>query len=192
MAKILDLHNKDECVKFHDAVNQGAVFAYPTEAVYGLGCNINNKVPIKKILKLKKRDVSKGLIIISDNIEKVRFLIDDDYFKLFVQNCDSTVPTTWLCPASNIVLPEITGGSRKIAIRITRHEASSNLCKLLNSPIVSTSANIAGEKPMIRKEEILEYFGNNIDYIIDDKIGESKKPSRILDLITKDVLRNGG
>ena len=130
--------------------------------------------------------------MISDNIEKVRNLINDDYFKLFVQNSSAAVPTTWLCPASKIVLPEVTGGSNKIAIRITRHEASCNLCKLLDSPIISTSANVAGEKPMTNIEEILDYFGNNIDYAIDDRIGESMKPSRILDLITKKVLRDGG
>ena len=192
MAKILDLDNKNECLKFKKLFFEGAVFAYPTEAVFGLGCNIDNKNSINKILNLKKRDASKGLIVISDNIEKVRNLISDDYFKLFVQSSSSSIPTTWLCPASSIVLPEVTGGSNKIAIRITRHEASCNLCKLLNSPIISTSANIAGKKPMLKIDETLDFFGNDIDYVINDKIGESTKPSRILDLITKKVLRDGG
>ena len=192
MAKILDLDNKNECLKFKKLFFEGAVFAYPTEAVFGLGCNIDNKNSINKILNLKKRDASKGLIVISDNIEKVRNLISDDYFKLFVQSSSTAIPTTWLYPASSIVLPEVTGGSNKIAIRITRHEASRNLCKLLNSPIISTSANIAGKKPMLKIDETLDFFGNNIDYVINDKIGESTKPSRILDLITKKVLRDGG
>ena len=81
MAKILDLDNKNECLKFKKLFFEGAVFAYPTEAVFGLGCNIDNKNSINKILNLKKRDASKGLIVISDNIEKVRNLISDDYFK---------------------------------------------------------------------------------------------------------------
>tara|TARA_B110000003_G_scaffold23107_1_gene22192 strand:+ start:218 stop:796 length:579 start_codon:yes stop_codon:yes gene_type:complete len=192
MAKILDLNDKNNCAKFKKSFLKGSVFAYPTEAVFGLGCIINNKNSINKILDLKKRDASKGLIVISDNIEKVRNLINDDHFKLFVQNSGAAVPTTWLCPASKIVLSEVTGGSNKIAIRITRHEASCNLCKLLDSPIISTSANVTGEKPMTNMEEILDYFGNNIDYVINDRIGESTKPSRILDLITKKVLRDGG
>ena len=192
MAKILDLDNKNECLKFKKLFFKGAIFAYPTEAVFGLGCNIDNKNSINKILNLKKRDASKGLIVISDNIEKVRNLISDDYFKLFVQSSSSAIPTTWLCPASSIVLPEVSGGSNKIAIRITRHEASRNLCKLLNSPIISTSANIAGKKPMLKIDETLDFFGNDVDYVINDKIGESTKPSRILDLITKKVLRDGG
>ena len=63
---------------------------------------------------------------------------------------------------------------------------------ILNMPIISTSANISGQKPILTPEEILDYFSNNIDYIVDGKIGESKKPTRILDLITKEVLREGG
>ena len=193
MAKILDLNDKNECKKFQKSFSEGSIFAYPTEAVFGLGCSINNKNSIQKILDLKKRDISKGLIVISDNIEKVRHLISDDYFKLFVQNSSSSsIPTTWLCPASGIVLPEVTGSSNKVAIRITRHTSSYNLCKLLKSPIISTSANVAGKKPMMKIDEILNNFGNHIDYIINDKIGESTKPSRILDLITKKVLRDGG
>ena len=191
MAHILDLNDKKNCKEFVEAVSNGAVFAYPTEAVFGLGCDITNKNAIQKILDLKKRDVTKGLIVISDNLEKVRGLIDGDYFKNFSDNNSDTTPTTWLCPANNIVSPEITGSSKKIAIRITRHETSCEICKLLNMPIVSTSANIAGEKPIIKMNQLENYFGNKIDYIVEGQIGNNKQPSRILDLLTHEVLREG-
>ena len=119
MSKIIDLNNEENRIEFSNGVIKGAIFAYPTEAVFGLGCDIRNKESILKILDLKKRDISKGLIVISDNYEKVRNLIDDDYYKLFVNNNSESIPTTWLCPSSRIVLPEITGNSRKIAIRIS-------------------------------------------------------------------------
>ena len=192
MPNIIDLDDKKKRLEFVKSVKDGAVFAYPTEAVYGLGCDIKNKKSIKKILDIKKRDISKGLIVISDNLEKVRELIDDNFFKIFVESNSDTVPTTWLCPANPKVLPEITGSSKKVAIRITRHSVSCALCKILNMPIISTSANISGQKPILTPKEILDYFSNNIDYIVDGKIGESKKPTRILDLITKEVLREGG
>ena len=192
MPKIINLENNDKLSDFIKSVKNGAVFAYPTEAVFGLGCDINNKESVKRILDLKKRDISKGLIVISDNLEKVRELIDDNYFKLFVENNSDAVPTTWLCPASNVVLPEITGSSKKVAIRITRHSVSCALCKILNMPIISTSANISGEKPIIELKNLINYFANSIDYIIKGEVGKSKKPSRILDLITKEVLREGG
>jgi L-threonylcarbamoyladenylate synthase len=195
MAKILDLKNKKECLKFIEDVSNGAVFAYPTEAVFGLGCDINNKSSINKIIELKRRKVSKGLIVISDNIEKVRNLIDDNYFKLFVENNSNAVPTTWLCPASKIVPEEITGGTKKIAIRITSHNISKLICKILDLPIISTSANISGDDPIIKQEDLEIYFRDNmdnIDYIIDGLVGNSKKPSRILDLVSKDVIREGG
>tara|TARA_S200000501_G_scaffold342600_1_gene352830 strand:- start:612 stop:1190 length:579 start_codon:yes stop_codon:yes gene_type:complete len=191
MAKILDLNDKKSCEVFVKDVKNGAVFAYPTEAVFGLGCDIKNKYSIRKILEIKQRDVSKGLIVISDNLEKVRNLIDDNYYKIFVEQNSDAKPTTWLCPASDLVLEEVTGNSKKIAIRITTHKTSCDICKLLDFPIISTSANKSGDDPIVKSSEFDNYFHNFIDYIVDGKIGDSKKPSRILDLITKEVLRAG-
>ena len=191
MAKILDLNDKKSCEVFVKDVKNGAVFAYPTEAVFGLGCDIKNKYSIRKILEIKKRDVSKGFIVISDNLEKVRNLIDDNYYKIFVEQNSDAKPTTWLCPASDLVLEEVTGKSKKIAIRITTHKTSCDICKLLDFPIISTSANKSGDDPIVKSSEFDNYFHNFIDYIVDGKIGDSKKPSRILDLITKEVLRAG-
>lgn len=191
MSKVINLENNNDLFEFIESVKDGAIFAYPTEAVFGLGCDINNKYAIQKILSIKKRDVSKGLIVISDNLEKVRDLIDDDYFKILVDENSGSIPTTWLCPVSNLVLPEVTGGSKKIAIRITKHDTSKSLCKILDMPIISTSANIAGEDPITKKED-LKFFLNDIDYIVDGEVGNNKKPSRIIDLISKEVIREGG
>ena len=191
MSKIINLQNNNEISEFIESVKKGAIFAYPTEAVFGLGCDINNKYAIQKILNIKKRDISKGLIVISDNLEKVRNLIDDNYFKIFVEENSTSTPTTWLCPASNLVLPEITGDSKKIAIRITKHDISKAICKLLDMPIISTSANIAGEKP-VTKQDGLKSFFDDIDYTVDGEVGNNKKPSRIIDLISKEVIREGG
>ena len=191
MAKILDLNDRKNCEGFVKDVKNGAVFAYPTEAVFGLGCDAKNKNSIIKILDIKQRDISKGLIVISDNLEKVRNFIDDSYYKTFVEQNSDAKPTTWLCPASDLVLPEVTGKSNKIAIRITSHKISCDICKLLDLPIISTSANKSGDDPFVESCEFDNYFHNHIDYIVDGKVGDSKKPSRILDLITKEVLRAG-
>jgi len=191
MAKILDLNDKKNCENFAEDVKNGAVFAYPTEAVFGLGCDAKNKNSIIKILDIKQRDISKGLIVISDNLEKVRNFIDDSYYKTFVEQNSDAKPTTWLCPASDLVLPEVTGKSNKIAIRITSHKISCDICKLLDLPIISTSANKSGDDPFVESCEFDNYFHNHVDYIVDGKVGDSKKPSRILDLITKEVLRAG-
>ena len=191
MSKTINLKNNENQLDFIKSVKNGAIFAYPTEAVYGLGCDINNKDAIKKILDIKKRDVSKGLIVISDNLEKVRGLIDDNYYKTFSQLNNDTSPTTWLCPASRFVLPEVTGSSKKIAIRITRHKVSCEICKLLDLPIISTSANRTGDEPIVSFERIKKYFDNKVDYIIEGDLGSNIKPSRILDLSTKQVLRAG-
>ena len=191
MSKIINLENNNKLSEFIESVKNGAIFAYPTEAVFGLGCDINNKYSIEKILDIKKRDVSKGLIVISDNLEKIRSLIDDKYYKTFCELDNDASPTTWLCPASKSVLPEVTGSSKKIAIRITKHKVSCEICRLLDFPIISTSANKTGDEPIVNLESIDKYFDNKIDYIVEGELGGSSKPSRIIDLSTKEVLRAG-
>ena len=107
-------------------------------------------------------------------------------------NNSDAIPTTWLCPASNNVLPEITGSNKKVGVRITKHEVSRMLCKFLEFPIVSTSANISGQEPITNFSDCVSVFGEKVDYIIEGNIGENKKPSRIVDLLSKEILREGG
>ena len=89
------------------------------------------------------------------------------------------------------MLPEVTGFSKKIAIRITSHKVSCEICKLLDFPIISTSANRVGDEPIVNLKRIKQYFNNEVDYIIEGELGSNSKPSRILDLLTKEVLRAG-
>ena len=193
MAKILNLNNKSQCEKFIKAANLGSIFAYPTEAVFGLGCNINNKNSIIKILTIKKRDSSKGLIVISDSIDKISDLIDSKYHKMLDEsNMNTGIPTTWLCPASDKALNVITGSTGKIALRITKHPVAYEICRALNYPIVSTSANLAGKKPLTNEQEVVESFEGDIDYVIKGEVDITKSPSRIVDLLSKKVLREGG
>ena len=193
MANIVDLNNKEKREKFIKAANLGSIFAYPTEAVFGLGCNINNKNSIIKILTIKKRDASKGLIVISDSFEKISDLIDSKYHKMIdASDMNTEIPTTWLCPASDKALNVITGNTGKIALRITKHPVAYNLCRALNFPIVSTSANLAGKKPLTNAEEVVASFEGDIDYVIEGEVDITKSPSRIVDLLSKKVLREGG
>ena len=193
MAKILNLNNKSQFEKFIKAANLGSIFAYPTEAVFGLGCNINNKNSIIKILTIKKRDASKGLVVISDSFEKISDLIDSKYHKMIdASDMNTEVPTTWLCPASDKALNVITGNTGKIALRITKHPVAYNLCRALNFPIVSTSANLAGKKPLTNVKEVVASFKGDIDYVIEGEVNITKSPSRIVDLLSKKVLREGG
>jgi len=193
MPKIINLENNSKLSEFIKSVKNGAIFAYPTEAVFGLGCNINNKNSIIKILTIKKRDASKGLIVISDSFEKISDLIDSKYHKILDESDMNTeIPTTWLCPASNKALNEITGNTGKIALRITKHPVAYNLCRALNFPIVSTSANLAGKKPLTNVQEVVESFEKEIDYVIEGEVDIKKAPSRIVDLVSKKVLREGG
>ena len=192
MANIVDLNNKEKREKFIKAANLGSIFAYPTEAVFGLGCNINNKNSIVKILTIKKRDPSKGLIVISDSVAKISDLVDSKYHKILDESDMNTeIPTTWLCPASDKALNVITGSTGKIALRITKHPVAYEICRALNYPIVSTSANLAGKTPLTNAKEVVSSFGKDIDYVVEGEVDITKSPSRIVDLVSKKVLREG-
>ena len=169
--------------------NEG-VIAYPTEAMFGLGCDIKSETAIKKILYLKKRSWEQGLIIVASSWEKVSYLTtnipEDNYQKIF-----NSWPghTTWVFPASLMAPKYITGTHKTIAIRISDHPLVHELCLTFNGPIVSTSANIQGQKPALNSTEVENIFGSEIDYIYPGNIGANTKASTIIDAITLKVLR---
>ena len=105
---------------------------------------------------------------------------------------NTEIPTTWLCPASDKALDLITGSTGKIALRITKHPVAYEICRILNYPIVSTSANLTGKKPLTNAQEVAASFEGDIDSIIEGEVDITKSPSRIIDLLSKKVLREGG
>src|SRR3990167_4516311 len=132
--------------KVTKVLQQQGVIAYPTEAVYGLGCDPFSELAVKKILKLKKRDINKGLILIASNWKQIENLIQpipDEKLSQVMQTWPG--PVTWLFPASDEVPRWISGAHSTIALRITAHPIAKALCEKWNGPIVSTSANKEGE-----------------------------------------------
>jgi len=169
--------------------NHGGVISYPTESVFGLGCNPGNFSAVEKILLLKQRPIEKGLILIAADIEQLLPYIivsDTDCEKII---STSTMPTTWLVEPSELTPIWITGQHKKVAVRITQHSIAQRLCEQLDYPLVSTSANVGG-KPAARsnlKSRI--YFGNEVDFYIGGQVGGLTSVSRIIDLETGTVIR---
>lgn len=171
-------------------IHAGGVIAYPTEAVYGLGCNPWDEQAVHKILAIKHRPVSKGLILISDCWEK---------FQNWVQKIDPAVlerakitwpgPFTWIFPASESVPFWIRGNHHSVALRITAHPLARALCAELDYPLVSTSANIMGQLPLRDTESVQQLFSSQVDYILSGKVGNLTQPTEIRDLITGKKIR---
>jgi len=173
-------------------IKKDRIIAYPTEGVFGLGCKPGSISAVKKILRIKQRASNKGLILISDQIEKFYGFIDDA-----LDLNDLMSFTNWPGPYTLIVKsgpkahPLITGGRDKIAIRVTDHPVASGICQLLNFPIVSTSANISNRPSATSALQVRKIFKKNIDYIVGKKVGKLGHATAIYDYETKKIIRNG-
>ncbi len=174
-----------------EVIKKGGIVAYPTEGVYGLGCDPFNKVAVDKILALKQRTVAKGLIIIAANWRQVQSLtqpISPSRLKQVLQTSKEEA-ITWIFPASDKVPNWITGNFTSIALRITQHPVAKTLCELVG-PLVSTSANVTMETSAKTAAEVTTIFGTKVDLVINAPVGNLAKPTPILNAIDGEILRD--
>jgi L-threonylcarbamoyladenylate synthase len=175
---------------FIEQLHEGEVVAYPTEAVFGLGCDPLNSDAVFKLLALKGRSKSKGLILIASDFSQIT-----PYIKPLPEAIISTLhaqvqePTTWLLPVKKWVPKWLTGGNKTIAIRLTQHILAKELCELAGMAIVSTSANMSGCAPMRTAHETRLKFSVKGVYTLGGNVGGAKKPSRIIDPFLNKQLR---
>ncbi|WP_417666061.1 L-threonylcarbamoyladenylate synthase [Pseudidiomarina sp.] len=175
------------------AFAQGELLAYPTEAVFGLGCDPRNESAVQKLLQAKQRPQEKGLILLAaDYSQLVGFVADakipqDKRFSVF-SNWPGAV--TLLLPAADNVPEWLRGSHDKIAVRVTAHEPARQLCKALGSAIVSTSANVSGQPALTTAEDVRKTFGDSIAWVMDAPTGGATKPSRIIDPLTQEIFRD--
>lgn len=170
----------------------GGVVAYPTETVYGLGCDPLNFTAIQKLLALKQRPMKKGLILVAAELEHLLPYIDINdakHLKKLAQ-VRTNQAVSWVTPASPHTPGWLTGEHCGIAVRISHHPITAKLCRAFNGAIVSTSANPAGLAPSGNALKVRYYFGSQIDAIISSQTNPNARPSEIRDLISDKVLRS--
>lgn len=176
-----------------DAFQQGELLAYPTEAVYGLGCDPRNQAAVEKLLALKQRAPGKGLILLAADYSQLVAFVDDlaipqdKRFSVFSQ---WPGPITLLLPAAAHVPRWLRGDSEQIAVRVTAHEPARQLCRALNSPIVSTSANYNGQPPLVRADDVRETFGDKVAWVMDAPTGGATRPTKIIDPLNSKIFRD--
>ncbi len=188
MAKLTLLATADAAQLLRD----GQVIAYPTEAVYGLGCDPANESAVRKLLKLKDRHESAGLVLIASDYSQLRPWVadvDESLVNKAMQTWPG--PVTWLFPRAVEVPDYVAGNHKTIAVRITAHEPSRLLCQASGSALISTSANHSAARPARSAEEVDTYFGHDIAGILAGPLGGSEKPSEIRDLVSENIIRQG-
>lgn len=176
-------------------LKKGQVLAYPTEAVWGLGCDPYNEQAFHEILRLKQRPIEKGVILLAAHVAQVEHLLTDLSTEMrakVIASWTNRKPneraTTWLLPAGDHIPTWIKGNHPKVAVRVTTHPLCVALCQAFNGFIVSTSANPAGLEPARSLQEANQYFANQLDYLNGD-LGLSREPSQIIDAETGEIIR---
>lgn len=167
----------------------GGIIAYPTEAVFGLGCLPMYEHPVRRILRLKQRSVRKGLILVAANIEQLYAFVDFSMVKNLQAIHDSWPgPVTWLIPARHVTPHWLTGCHKTLGVRVSSHPLVQSLCEKLG-PIVSTSANPKGANPARSGRRVRSYFQSKVDYVIPANITNTLNPTEIRDALTGDIIR---
>jgi L-threonylcarbamoyladenylate synthase len=172
------------------ALASGGVIAYPTEGVWGLGCEPLNQHACQRIVRMKRRGQHKGFILIASDFAQVaQFLAHISRPKLKPAFDTWPGPATWLLPAASWVPPYLTGRRDTLAVRITAHPVAAALCAQYGGPIVSTSANPSGRSPARTALQVQRQFGAAVDYILPGELGGARKPTPIRDLASGKLVR---
>lgn len=170
----------------------GGVIAYPTEAVFGLGCDPYNLDAVARVLDIKQRDWRKGLILVAADFAQV-----EPFVQPLSQEIEQRIfPTwpgamTWLLPVRPTVSPLLRGTHNSLAVRVSSHPVVADLCRLWGAPLVSTSANLSQQKPAVTRLQVQQRLGGWVDDIVPGYVGQHRKPSEIRDALSNRVLRAG-
>ena len=166
----------------------GGIFSYPTEAVYGLGCDPDNEKAVQRLLSIKNRPIEKGLILVASDFSQVEKYLQ--HLSQAQQEFTKPSDTTYIFPALASTPKWLTGDFDSLAIRISKHPLVRELCINLDSPLVSTSANLSGLEPAKSVEQVAKQLGGVIDAILEGNTGDSQKPSVIRDSISRQIIRS--
>ena len=170
----------------------GAIIAYPTEAVFGLGCDPCNEAAVRRLLKIKRRSPKKGLILIAAEFAQLESFVEplDTATRARV---DATWPgpVSWLLPARDSVPMWLRGAHTNLAVRVTAHPIAAQLCRAFGAPLVSTSANISGRPPARSALGVRGQLNGLVDCIVPGTIGGASRPSEIRHARNGRVVRAG-
>lgn len=171
-------------------VRRGGVVAYPTEAVFGIGCRPRDRDAVLRVLAIKRRSWRKGLILIAADLAQL-----EPYVVLPAEPRRSEVlaswpgPHTWVLSAAPGAPRWISGGRDSIAVRITAHPLARALCLEVGDALVSTSANVSRRPPHRRLLRLRRDLGTKLDYVLAGALGGHAAPTAIRDGRTGRVLR---
>ena len=174
------------------AMRDGGVIAYPTEAVWGLGCDPWQRPAVERILTIKQRSVSKGMILVASRVAQLQPLLTPlsaEQQQVLASHWPG--PFTFLIPDPGQWAPAwVRGEHDSVAVRVSAHPVVRELCDCLGKPLVSTSANRSGAGALRCYADVIDELGSELDAVVDGDVDENASPSRICDLVSGRILRS--
>jgi len=174
----------EDVKKAVEVLRNGGVVVYPTDTIWGLGCDATNEKAVKRIYEIKKREETKSMLVLLDSSAKLQTYVTEvpdmawDLIEL------TTKPLTIIYPGARNLASNLISSDGTIGIRITEEAFSKKLCEIFRKPIVSTSANISGEKSPATFSEISDEIIQAADYVVSFRRDENipAKASSIIKL----------
>lgn len=174
------MHN--DIKKALDVLHSGGIILYPTDTIWGIGCDATNPEAVKKVYEIKKREDSKAMLVLMENPNRLNSYVDE-VPEIAWDLIDTTdKPMTLIYPGAKNLAPNLINSDGTIGIRMTQEEFTQNLIQRFKKPIVSTSANYSGEPSPAKFDEIDEEIKEAVDYIVEyrqDDLSENKASSII-------------
>ena len=170
-------------------LRRGGLIAYPTEGVYGLGCDPRDADAVERLLSLKGRSAAKGFILIAADLAQAEpFLRMDDEMRSRLRAAWPG-PVTFVIPAAEWVPAALRGASSSLAVRVTAHPVAAALCRAFGGPLVSTSANKSGLRPARSPLAIRKHFPPEALLLVPGRLGGASGPTPIFDAVSGKRLR---
>ena len=177
-------YEKEDLQQAAETLRKGGIILYPTDTVWGIGCDARQEDAVKKIFALKQREDSKSMLCLLDSPAKLQGYVDEIPYMAWDLIELATRPLTIIYPGAKNVAPSLLAEDGSLGIRITQEKFTQALCNAIHGPIVSTSANISGEPTARTFAEISEAIRSGVDYIVRYRREDTTphQPSRIIKL----------
>ncbi len=175
---------KDDIREAVRVMRAGGLILYPTDTVWGIGCDANNEEAVRKVYELKRRSDSKALIVLTDHLAKLERVVEEVPEVAYDLIEVTEKPLTIIYSGAKNLAKNLIAEDGSVGIRLTKEAFSKDLCEAFRMPIVSTSANISGEPTAHCFDEISDEIKNGVDYIVKYRQKDKSKaePSSIIKL----------
>lgn len=174
----------DDLKKACEVMAAGGLILYPTDTIWGIGCDATNEEAVRRVYGLKRRSDHKAMLVLLDSEAKLNGYVSNvpDIAWDLIEVADK--PLTIIYSNAKNLAPSLVGEDGSVGIRITREAFSRQLCERFRKPVVSTSANISGEPSPASFSEISEEVKKGVDYIVEYRQDDQTKakPSSIIKL----------